>query len=419
MIRPVAGTIATRVLVMIMNLGVIMLAGHAMGARGLGDISLVVLAITFIMLLANVIGGGAITYLLPRHRLGRLLLPSYCWALLVSVIAFFIVDAIDITPEGTELHVAILAFIQSIYTIHFNVLLGRQRIDLINVLQLLHAIVLLAVFAFLLNGKTDPDVFDYVGSAYAAFTTTAIGSVIALLSLKRVDPIDAGGAVLPVMLRQGGFIQAANFLQLLNYRLVYYLLERGQGLAALGIYSVGNQLAESAWLGPKSIGSVLYGKVSNTNDEIESQRLTILAAKAALAMAIVVLAAIVLVPDRVFQWVFGSEIQGITQLVLLLSPGIVAMSVSQALSHYFSGTGRNIHNVIGSGLGVIVTLILGPWLVPEFGASGAAITASLAYSANVIYQAFYFLITTRTPWSFFLPNAEDIGRIRMLIKRIR
>ena len=43
MIRSIVGTVGTRVAVTLLNLGVVMAAGHALGAAGVGTISLIVL----------------------------------------------------------------------------------------------------------------------------------------------------------------------------------------------------------------------------------------------------------------------------------------------------------------------------------------------------------------------------------------
>ena len=418
MIRPVAGTIATRVMVTLMNIGVIMIAGHRGGAVMLGDISLVVLAITFIMLLNNVAGGGAIVYLTPRHPLRKLLIPAYAWAIVSAGLALLVVTNLPLAPEGTAIHVVVLALLQAIYTIHFNVLLGRERIHVINMLQILQALVLLAAFAVLVDRSGSVNVINYVHAAYISYGVTAIASIAVIMGL-RWEERDDQVPVIGRMFRQGTFIQIANFLQLLNYRLAYYLIETFHGLGALGIYSVSNQLAESAWLGPRSIGSVLYGKVSNTADDGENQRLTVTASKICIALAVAVVAVIALLPDRVYQVMFGEEITGVTELVLLLSPGIVAMALSQGLSHYFSGVGRNLHNMIGSGIGVIVTVAVGLPLIQNWGASGAAITASAAYCANAVYQ---FIVFTRTASGSAMQlwfSIEDRDRIMRLLKKIR
>ena len=58
MLKQATGTVLSRVFVAAMNLLVMVLAGHAFGAAGLGTIGLIVLGITLVMLPANLIGGG-------------------------------------------------------------------------------------------------------------------------------------------------------------------------------------------------------------------------------------------------------------------------------------------------------------------------------------------------------------------------
>ncbi|MCB0784673.1 MAG: hypothetical protein KDC02_10735, partial [Flavobacteriales bacterium] len=98
MIRPAIGTIATRVFVQVMNLLVIVVAGHRLGAVGLGDISLVVLGITIVMLVNNLVGGGALVYLVPRHPLKELLPPAYAWAVITAGIAWVLVKVLPLVP---------------------------------------------------------------------------------------------------------------------------------------------------------------------------------------------------------------------------------------------------------------------------------------------------------------------------------
>ena len=53
------------------------------------------------------------------------------------------------------------------------------------------------------------------------------------------------------------------------------------------------------------------------------------------------------------------------------------------------------------------------------GLSGAAITASLAYSASLIYQITVFLDRTRSSMRDLLPNKLDMVRARALWKNLR
>lgn len=418
MLKKITGTIASRLFIAVMNLLLTVQAGHALGASGLGIISLVVLGITLVMLPANLIGGGALVYLVPRRPLAELLRPAYAWALISCMLAYVALLAFPVVPAGFELHVCALAFIQALYTIHFGVLAGQQRIRAHNIVSSVHAAVLLLAFTWLLHTSAHADAMDYVHASYVAFGLTAVLSAAAI-RWKSGPPMSERHDSLRTLLRQGLYVQGANGAQLLNYRLAYWFIEHFRGNAALGIYSVGNQLAESAWLAPRSLGLVLVSKVSNIAHDGEQRWLTLIIARLAIAMALSVVLVLWLLPDAVFSWAFGKEIIGLRPILLLLSPGIIAMAVSQAFSHYFSGTGRNVHNLIGSGLGMLVSVVCGLYLVPRFGLKGAAATASLAYGTSILYQLIVFMRGGRSRWSDLLPGREDLTRAKALLRSVR
>jgi O-antigen/teichoic acid export membrane protein len=417
MLKQTTGTVLSRVFVTAMNLLVMVLAGHALGADGLGTIGLIVLGITLVMLPANLIGGGALVYLVPRIPLGGLVRPAYAWAVVSVLLAWAVLRSFPLVPEGYETHVCALAFIQAVYTIHFGVLLGQQRITLHNLISAVHAAVLLTVFAALLYAKRQVDAMAYVQASYAAFGLTAVLSAVAV---DRRAPIKSGGPVdvVRVMLRQGLWVQGANGLQLLNYRLAYWIIEHVLGRAALGLYSVGTQLAESAWIAPRSLGMVLVSRVSNLDEVAQQRRLTLLTAKVAIAFALAVVLVLAVLPDVVFRLAFGEDITGLRPIVLLLAPGILSMSASQAFSHYFSGKGQNRHNLVGSGLGMLITAGLAWWAIPQWGLKGAALTSSLAYTASVVYQWAVFSRRHNARLADLWPDAEDIGRLRDLWRTV-
>ena len=404
---------ATRVAVMAGNLATIMAVGHSLGNEGLGTVSLIVLAVTFILLLNNVVGGGALTYLVPRHPLRRLLAPAYLWALITAGIAILALRQWGLVPALYADVVVILALVQSTSAIHGAVLLGQQRFAAFNVMQVAQAVLLPASFVLLCWTGGSCSMHYYIVAALLASGATALLAVFLVIAGDKGNSSDHGrGAALRGMLRQGGLVQAANLLQLLNYRLAYYLIERWLGLAALGVYSVTTQLAESTWLGPKSLGTVLYARVSNTREALVQRRDTIHILKGSVALAAAATGLLLLIPDPVYAALFGRDVEGVQALLLLLVPGLLGMAASQAYSHYFSGTGLNRHNAIGSGIGLACTVVFGPWLIRDHGLPGAAITASVAYTANGLYQMVVFLRTTGTPWHALLPRPSDLGLLR-------
>lgn len=415
MIRPVIGTLASRIAIAVLNLLVIALAAQGLGVSGVGAISLIVLGITFILLLNNVVGGGGLVYLVPRYSAAALCWPAYGWAVLTAVVAWAVLwQWPQLVPDGYAEHVVALAFLQSITGIHHGLLLGRERYGPSNAVMVAQPAILLLAFAMLLR-EGGAMVMDYVQAAYIAFGTTAVGS--GLLTMGRSVPAGAGGAWAGLF-RQGVPAQLANALQLVNYRLVYYLVERAQGLAALGTYSITTQLAESAWLAPRSLGSVLYARISNTAERERQRDLTLTVWKVAVGIALAALVVLLLLPDAVYRLVFGPEVGGIAPIVAWMAPGLLAMSASQALSHYLSGTGRVYHNAIASGLGAVVTVLLGPWAISAMGLYGAGLTTSAAYMVATGYQTIVFGRATGARLRHYLPDARDVERLRTLLGRV-
>ncbi len=415
MLKQATTTVLSRVFVTAMNLLVMVIAGHALGADGLGTIGLIVLGITLVMLPANLLGGGALVYLVPRVPLARLMGPAYACAAFSAVLALLVLELFPLVPPDYAPHVCALAFLQAVYSAHLGVLLGQQRITRHNLITALHATVLLAAFAAVLFLNEEAGTMAYVWASYAAFL---LSTLLSAVSIERGRPIKATAPVhaLRVMLRQGFWVQGANGLQLMNYRLAYWIIEQALGRAALGLYSVGTQLAESAWIAPRSLGMVLVSRVSNLDEVAQQRRLTLLTARVAIVFALAVVLVLALLPDLVFRFVFGAEITGLKPIILLLAPGILSMSASQAFSHYFSGKGQNRHNLIGSGIGMLITVGLAWWAIPHWGLRGAAITASLAYTASVLYQWAVFSRRHRVGLRELVPTAEDLERLRTLLR---
>jgi O-antigen/teichoic acid export membrane protein len=414
MIRPAVGTILTRAAMAAASLLLVALAARALGLAGVGQMSLLLLCITFIVLLSGVAGSGLV-YLEPRHGTRTLRLLAYAWSAASCLAAYPIVSALKLAPEGLAAHACALAFIESVSVTHLNLLLGRERYSAFNALQLLRAVLLLAAFAMLIR-QEGAAVMDYVWAIGIAQTATAVLSAL-LLARHPGQRSDAWMAAV-ALLRQGLPAQAANGLQLLTYRLSYFLVERFQGAALLGLWSITNQLSESAWLAPKSLGTVLYARVSNVQERERQRDLTLSVLKLSVALAALAAALLIALPDAVYRWAFGPAVAGVRWMVALLVPGLLAMAASQALSHFLSGIGAVRHNTVASGIGLGITVAGGFALIPSQGLHGAAITASCAYCASFLYQAFLFRRMTGARWKHCLPDAQDARRLGGLWRRM-
>jgi len=257
----------------------------------------------------------------------------------------------------------------------------------------------------------------YVTAQYISLAITALtGTLLNLPSLRNFRIPKT--IIIREAFRFGGFLQAASIMQLFNYRLSYYLIEKFFDRATLGVFSLGVQITESVWIISKSMAVLLYSKLSNNRNDEYAVRLTLNFIKATAMVTLLILLMIFMLPEGLFIFIFRSEFSGLTTVIQSLSPGIIAVAVSLMYSHYFSGNGKPMHNTVSSGLGLVVTIVLGLTLIPIMGTTGAGITASMSYLVSMMYQAYIFKTYTGVTIKSYLPGKNDYLQVKSELKAL-
>ncbi|MDD5508206.1 MAG: polysaccharide biosynthesis C-terminal domain-containing protein [Bacteroidales bacterium] len=408
MFRYIIGTSLTRLVNALLSFGILWINTHNLGKEGLGTIGLLVLGITLVLLVSNYIGGGALVFLSSRHDWRQLLVPSYLWAIMVSVAGALLLGLFHLVPEEYVVDVLFLSLLQAWMTVNLNLLIGREKIKLFNAISVIQMVLTTVALAFFIYHEHIYNVKAYIYSLYVGYAAGFLLGLAALLPLIRKAGKQKKQPVIREIIRYGKFIQTANVLQLLNYRLSYYLIEFFTGRAALGIYIVGVQLSEGVWLIGKSVATVQFARISNTREEDYAKRITLLLFKFTFALSLLVTIALVLLPEQVYGWIFGDDFVHVKKVILSLFIGILATSVSLMFSHYFSGMGMPRHNMVGSAIGLVLTLVLGLIFIPKYGIIAAGLTASVSYLANLIYLMVVFIYKTKPDLRDFMIRSDDL-----------
>lgn len=416
MFKNIIGTATARVVNAFITLAVLLVNTNNLGKEGLGTIGLIVLGITIILLINNYIGGGALVYLVPRQHTGKLLIPSYFWSILISVSAGVLLGLLKLVPDGYVLHVIILSLFFSLSTANLNILIGKEKITLFNTISVFQLFTTLLVLCFLIYVREYHDVMAYVYALYAGYSISFIFSLIAISRYIRFPGRLEIVSVVKEILKYGKFIQTANVLQLLNYRLSYYIIEFFMGRASLGLYNVGVQLSEGVWLIGKSVAMVQYARISNMDDRNKAVQLTLRLLKFTFLLTVIVLGALIAIPETTYVFIFGDDFAGIKLVIISLAIGILSTAVSMMFSHYFTGIGKPKYNMIGSLLGLVFTLVLGLIFIPKFGLVAAGLTASASYFVNLSYLFIVFKKLTKIRTSSLLIEKEDF---KYIIRELR
>lgn len=389
--KQIFGTSVGKLITSLSSFAMVVLSAHYIGVKGVGEISLILLGVTLIHLVSNCVGGPALVYLLPRHQLIHLLLPSVIWTGLCSIGGSFLLSLLHLLPVGYTVDLLIISFLVAINSMNLNILLGMKRIKWFNIIGTLQVVITLLVLLIEFVWLHHISIRIYLFAYYIGLVTSLVMSTLMVLPYLKPVTLSFPRQVLLDLIKYSPIMQVSTFSQMLNYRLSYYFIEFFYGTAVLGVFSVATQVAESVWIIGRGFATVHYTHVANQGDTMASRMLTRKLMKIVGVITLLLLVVMVFLPGTVYELLFGSGFSSARSIVILLAPGMLFTSISMILSHYFSGIGRPIKCMIGSLLGLGITLLLGVLLIPRFGVQGAAVTTSVSYLAGLAYLMCAFL----------------------------
>ncbi len=418
MFKNILNTVFVRVLNGFFSFLIVIINSKNFGAEGLGTIGLIVLAISIFVLINSLVGGGTFIYFVPKINNFKLFILSYLWTLISLIIFVILIQFINLAPSEYLFHIAILAVLFSLTSIHSQILAGNERIKRYNFISLITVLTTIISLLILINIFNYKTIKAYIISLYISYLTVYVISFFSVIKyLKNIDFTGLKQVFLRIV-KLGSVTTIAGITQKLNYRLSYYFLEFFSGMKAVGKYSVGVQLSESTWIIGRSMAIVQYSKISNIDNEEIASHITKILIKISVLISILIVTVLLIIPPQVYSFIFGEDFNGTGEVILSLSIGIVALSCSFMISHYFSGLGKPKYNMYASVIGLVVTASAGFLLIPDFGIIGAGITTSLSYSILTTYQLFAFVKFSKSKFSDFLIRKQDYIFVKNLIRNI-
>jgi O-antigen/teichoic acid export membrane protein len=418
MFRNILSTTLARLLTAFFSFVILLVNTRNLSQSEVGTISLIVLGIAILLMVNNFIGGGAMVYLVPRHDLYKIFIPSYLWAIITSCLGAIILNTFNLIPKEYTWHILLLTLFQSFGTINLNILIGKEKIKVFNIITVIQMSVTVLVLIWFIYVKHLIDVKAYIFALYSGYIIAFLLSLWAIRAFIIITPLSGTRAVVKELFKYGKFVNFANIIQFLNYRLSYYIVEFFIGRSALGLYSVGAQVSEGVWLIGKSVALVQYARISNVNDLIYAKTVTLRLLKFTFILTVIVMAILLMLPETLYGAIFGKNFMQVRLIMMTMALGIVATAVSMLISHYFSGTGKPYHNMIGSAIGFVFTLVLGLIYIPKYGLVAAGWTASVSYIMNMVYLLIVYIKITGTGIKEFIIMKEDYLFIRNEVKKI-
>jgi O-antigen/teichoic acid export membrane protein len=385
MLKHITGTFFTRVIVSVLNFSIIIITARIMGAEARGDISLAMLAIALAGLLNEIIGGPAVVFLIPRYQNRKIIKQAYIWACLTSISSSFITGALGLYNLSLLPFVCLGSLLLCLGSIHQFVLLGHQHIKAYNQIAVLQSSLLFLVFMVLIAlHKKQVEVYFYaLLTAYAA--AFIFGRIIINQVVSSTNQLSASISFGKLFLN-GIYTQLASIFHLMSSRITFYFSEHFLSLAFVGVLSTAVSVTEAAMLFSSSVALITVGKVANESDRAKATASVINLIKLSMIISLCLLLMLCLLPESFLSAIFGKDFTQLKVIILTIIPGALAGSISQVISHYYTGVGRFKVNTTAGFISLFFSLaaamiyfISGSVLLPGLIISGSAIAAMIYF----------------------------------------
>jgi len=371
------------------------------GSDGKGIISIVIANITIISFITNIFSGSSVTYFASKQKTEQILLYGYIWSLIVGVLVPLALSLFQ--DSEYTFYLVGLSVLSAFLTTNINLFVGQRNIKMFNLYTILQQALHVIFLALLIYGFNYLSVTTYFIAQMWCLGVLFLVSSYQVLKKCQFSKIRFSGKIQKLIFSYGWKTQLSSFIQFLNYRLSFYFLEFYKGIASVGIFSIGVAFSEAIWTVSRSLSVVLYSDVVNSNNENE----ILIKAKTSLKISFLItlgfIIFVVLLPSQFYTFIFGKDFSQTKKIILLLSPGILSIAVSNIIGFYFAGINKlrilNVKSIIG----LIFTLIASVFVIPKWGIVGACIVTSISYclSSSVLFWKFYQITDFKVKDFFF------------------
>jgi O-antigen/teichoic acid export membrane protein len=415
--RAAVGTYGSYLGVALLGLVNVLLIARALGPVGRGEV-------TFLMTVAGITGyvfnlsvhesnanfsglkAGRIPALATNSVLFAVALGAVAAAAAVAALAF--VPFLSEDVSSTDLAIALVSIPAVMVQTYFVYLArGSYRFTVANV-------ALLTAPAVSASGNVALVATDTM-SVTAALTVWSAGNVAsAVLLMVRHAVSDGFGApdreLAGESVTFGAKSHVGGILATGSYRMDQWIVGAVAGSRELGLYAVAVAWFEGLFLLPMAIASVARPDLVRAGPE-EAGRVTAGLFRSTLIVTGLFAAILAVAAPLLCTGVFGDDFSGAVEPLRLLAAGALGVSAAKLIGIALIAQRRPLLESASMGLGFVVAITLYLVLIPEYGANGAAVASTIAYTAAGLAAAVFLVREMRVRPAELIPRPADFASL--------
>ena len=398
------------------------LLANLLEPAGLGQLSLMILNASLVSLITGIGSDAMAMHALAQHKWSRSYGISFLAKMtILQLVTFGVLEGLNWLAFDCSLLVRGSADFVLIELVYFSGLLLTEK-GLVAfytfhqskrynfLLALLCGLYLLLLFFLWLCKVQLPGRSLFWFTALHSIGQGLMLLLVFLFSQKGLkwEKIDRQKTVL--ILKGASVIMVTNVVQLLAYRIDYWLLRYFHSDFEVGLYAQANKFSSLLWLLPNIFAALLIPKFSNMHkDEVRA------VFRIANGLNLIMAALTVLATWIIYQYFLLPEyLPGLGAFWLML-PGYFCWALGIYFGAYFSWAGAFTTNLICSSGCLLLISIADLLLIPHFSISGAAMANTIAYTF-VLLLYFYCYIRKNGGGliQFVQPQKSDLVFIKRL-----
>jgi O-antigen/teichoic acid export membrane protein len=418
-------------LVFILWIAISIILARSLGPELRGVYALIIFIHTVLLKLGSLGIESANTYFTgsKQYEIKDIVSNSLICCLLISsglILSFYIISNINtvqayfninqIEPFYLWLIVLTIPF-SLLYLYLLHIVLGMEEIikfNKINIFRYFFHFITLLLFLLILKQKLFGAVISHV-------LTTLILTLFIIFLIRKITKISISFKYeLSKSTAKYGFkAYFGNLAQFLNYRLDFLLISAFLAPNAVGFYAIAVGMAETIWILPGAIATVLFPRVSSLNDT-DANSLTPRIARHTYFIIFVFVLLLFFLAKPLINIFFGTAFLPSVRPLLLLLPGIIALAGSKTLTADLAGRGKPQIGAFAAFTSLAINVPLNLYLIPKWGISGAAFASSVAYiSANLVIIFAFRHITRISLFDILIIKMKDLREYKFLLFKLR
>ena len=398
-VNALAGTFSAGVTVRLINFFLTVILVHHLSAADYGSLTLLM---TFSLTIAYLSAGGmpqAITFFLAKKDEADYKIIS------ISLLLFVCIGTLTVWLGYIFKNIVVYKFLKDVQSLYYYLLLCYFFTFIINIWALS---VYRGFQNFLLYNIFI--IFNPIGN-FIGISILCLLSKITIGSIMTVYIIVSLSTTLWLLIKlsYGNFIRfylnwnltksicsygLKSYLQLITGHLMYqidvYIIYYLTGADQVAFYSIAVAVATLLWFIPDTIGIVLFPTLSSTKNESEIHSISAKVCRNSLFCVAIGAFSLALLGSYLIEFFYGSPYYRSVKPMLLILPGIVAMSGYKILTRDFSSRNRQQIPIIVAFLSLVINIILNFIWIPKFGIEGASLASTVAYFFAVSVLILFF-----------------------------